>query len=84
VRELRAYFDYLYEQARLARGEGLSAMQAAQRLRLDRWADWGEGERLVVNIANIYGELSGEDPPNPLEGFQQMAELRAQLDADGR
>jgi glyoxylase-like metal-dependent hydrolase (beta-lactamase superfamily II) len=84
VRELRAYFDYLYEQARLARGEGLTAMQAAQRLRLDRWADWGEGERLVVNIANIYGELSGEDPPNPLEGFQQMAELRAHLDADGR
>ena len=81
VRELRAYFEYLYERALEAHEEGLTAMQAAQRLRLDRWADWGEGERLVVNIANIYGELSGQDPPNPLEAFQQMAELRAHLDA---
>ena len=45
---------------------------------LDRWADWKEDERLVVNIANIYAELDGTDqPPNPLEAFQQMAELAA-------
>jgi glyoxylase-like metal-dependent hydrolase (beta-lactamase superfamily II) len=75
VQELRAYFEYLYEQARDAHGEGLTAMQAARRMSLDRWADWGEGERLVVNIANIYGELTGEGPPNPLEAFQLMAEL---------
>jgi cyclase len=81
VRELRAYFEYLYERARAAYGEGLTAMQAAQRLQLDRWADWGEGERLVVNVANVYGELSGDGPPNQLEAFQQMAELRASLDA---
>jgi cyclase len=81
VRELRAYFEYLYEQARAAHGEGLTAMQAARRISLDRWADWGEGERLVVNIANIYGELTGEGPPNPLEAFQLMAELA--LGADG-
>ncbi len=80
VRELRAYFEYLYEQARAARDDGLSALQAAQRMRLDRWADWGEGERLVVNVANVYAELSGENPPNPLEAFQQMAALRAHLD----
>ncbi len=81
VRELRAYFDYLYEQAAAAYRDGLDAMQAAQRLSLDRWADWRERERLVVNVANIYAELSGSEPPNPLEAFQQMAELRASLDA---
>jgi glyoxylase-like metal-dependent hydrolase (beta-lactamase superfamily II) len=75
VRELRAYFDYLYEQARLAHADGLTALQAARRISMDRWAQWGQAERLVVNVATIFGELTGEGPPNALEAFQQMAEL---------
>jgi cyclase len=78
VRELKAYFEYLYDQARRCHGEGMSPLQAARSLRLDRWADWGEAERLVVNLANIYAELDGEpEPLNPLVAFQQMAELSA-------
>jgi cyclase len=75
VRELKAYFEYLYEQARSRHAEGMSALDAARSMSLDRWADWREHERLVVNIASIYAELSGGEPPNPLEAFQQMAEL---------
>jgi glyoxylase-like metal-dependent hydrolase (beta-lactamase superfamily II) len=75
VRETRAYFEYLYEQARLTFAEGMTALQAARSIALDRWAQWGERERLVVNIATIYTELSGGEPQNPLEAFQQMAEL---------
>jgi len=75
VRELKAYFEYLYEQARDCHERGLTALQAARSIALDRWAQWGERERLVVNVANIYGELSGEEPPNPLAAFEQMAEL---------
>jgi glyoxylase-like metal-dependent hydrolase (beta-lactamase superfamily II) len=75
VRELRAYFEYLYDQARARHAQGMTPLQASRSLSLDRWADWGEPERLVVNIANIYSELSGEEPPNPLAAFEQMAEL---------
>ena len=76
VRELKAYFEYLYEQARGCRAEGMTALEAARAIALDRWADWGEAERLVVNIANIYGELEGgQQPINPLTAFEQMAEL---------
>ncbi len=75
VRETRAYFEYLYEQARGAHGEGLTPLQAARQIALDRWAHWGERERLVVNIATIYGELSGDGPPDALVAFQQMAEF---------
>jgi cyclase len=76
VGELRAYFVYLYEQARARYAEGMGALEAARSIALDRWADWGERERLVVNIASIYRELSGsQEPVNPLEAFQQMAEL---------
>jgi len=76
VRELKAYFEYLYEQARSCRAEGMTALEAARAIALDRWADWGDAERLVVNIANIYGELEGDQQPiNPLVAFEQMAEL---------
>ena len=76
VRELKAYFEYLYEQARACHAEGMTPLQAARSISLDRWADWGDAERLVVNIANIYAELDGEQEPlNPLAAFEQMAEL---------
>ncbi len=76
VRELRSYFEYLYERARSLHAEGMSALQAARALELDRWADWKEDERLVVNVANIYAELEPDgEPLNPLAAFQQMAEL---------
>jgi cyclase len=76
VRELKAYFEYLYDQARARHAEGMTALQAARSLALDRWADWGDAERIVVNIANIYGELEGDQQPiNPLVAFEQMAEL---------
>lgn len=76
VRELKAYFEYLYAEARSSHAEGMTALQAARSISLQRWADWGEAERLVVNIANIYGELSDDQEPlNPLTAFEQMAAL---------
>ena len=78
VRETRAYFEYLYEQGRITHAKGMTPLQAARSIAMDRWADWGERERLVVNIGTIHAELSGEDPMNPLEAFQQMAELAAE------
>jgi len=76
VRELQAYFEYLYSEARTRHAEGMTALEAARSLALDRWADWGESERLVVNVANIFHELSGESEPlNPLTQFEQMAQL---------
>jgi cyclase len=76
VRECKAYFEYLYDEARLRHGEGMTALQAARSISVDRWADWGEAERLVVNLANIYAELDGDpEPLNPLVAFQQMADL---------
>jgi cyclase len=76
VRELKGYFEYLYDEARIRHAEGMTALQAARSISLERFADWGEAERLVVNIANIYRELSGEQESlNPLAAFEQMAEL---------
>ncbi len=76
VRELKSYFEYLQERVRACREQGMNPLQAARSISMDRWADWGEGERLVVNIAAIYSELAPEaEATNPLLAFQQMAEL---------
>jgi cyclase len=76
VRELKAYFEYLYEQARTCHAEGMTPLQAARSISLDRWAEWAEPERLVININAIYRELSADDTPtNTLALFEQMAEL---------
>jgi cyclase len=77
VRELKAYFEYLYTESRTRHAEGMTALQAARSISVERWAEWGDSERLVVNIANIYAELAGEEEPlNPLVAFEQMAALR--------
>jgi glyoxylase-like metal-dependent hydrolase (beta-lactamase superfamily II) len=76
VRELRDYFQYLYEQARERHAEGMTPLEAARALALDRWADWKEDERLVVNLANIYAELdAAAEPLNALQAFEAMAQL---------
>ena len=79
VREVKAYFEYLYELAKTCHADGMTALQAARSAALDRWADWGEPERLVVTIANIYSELDDEEPMNPLAAFEQMAQLARPL-----
>jgi glyoxylase-like metal-dependent hydrolase (beta-lactamase superfamily II) len=76
IRELKAYFEYLYAHARASYAEGMTVLQAARSISLERWADWGEGERLAVNVANIYRECSGDQEPlNLLVAFGEMAEL---------
>jgi glyoxylase-like metal-dependent hydrolase (beta-lactamase superfamily II) len=76
VRELKSYFEYLYEQARSCHAAGMASLQAARTISLDRWADWGEPERLAVNLATIYAELDEEiEPLDALAAFAQMAEM---------
>jgi cyclase len=77
VRELKAYFEYLYEQARARHAEGMTPLEATRSISIDRWAQWGESERLLVNVANIFAELSGDpEPMSPLAAFEGMAALR--------
>jgi cyclase len=81
VRELRSYFDYVYDAAHERYERGMSALEAARDISLDRYAAWGEGERLVVNVDAVYRELRDDHSPRDvLALFGQMAEL---ADRDG-
>jgi glyoxylase-like metal-dependent hydrolase (beta-lactamase superfamily II) len=82
VREVRDYLRYVEQEARERHDRGMTPLQAAQDIALDRWADWGEGERLVVNVANVYAEIDGSEP-NVVELLGAMAELDASLRQEG-
>lgn len=76
VRELRAYFVELQAAARPLWEEGLTPLEAARRIHIDRAAGWGEAERLVVNVAACFRDLSGSSTgPDIGELFAGMEAL---------
>jgi cyclase len=74
VRNLRAYFVELEVAARPLFDAGLSPLDAARQLQLDRAAGWGEAERLVVNVAACFRSFGGEAA---VDTFADMAALAA-------
>ena len=76
VGELRSYFEYVRDQARERFHAGMTPLQAARDMAMDRYAAWGDGERLVVNVHTIFRELAGEEGgPDALTAFGEMAAL---------
>jgi len=63
VERLKGYWEYLLSEVRPRHAAGLSPLEAALEIPLDAYVDWGEAERVVVNVASIYRELNGEQEP---------------------
>jgi glyoxylase-like metal-dependent hydrolase (beta-lactamase superfamily II) len=75
VARLKGYWEYLLDEVRQRYEAGLSAQEAARDIPMDAYAAWSDGERLVVNVASIYRELSGQqEHPGTLSLFAMMAE----------
>lgn len=78
VRELRAYFVELEAAALPLWQDGLSPLEAARVLRIDRAAGWGEAERLVVNVAACFRQFAPSEEPLDIAGlFAGMEALAA-------
>ena len=56
---------------------GMDAFDAAQDIALGDYADWGDAERIVVNVDRLYREFSGDDgaPEVARRSSRRMAEL---------
>lgn len=65
VREFRDYLVYLLAESRRCHEAGMSFEQAVDAISMDRWAAWGEEERLCVNVYACYREVSGDTLPRP-------------------
>ncbi|HEY7419415.1 MAG TPA: MBL fold metallo-hydrolase, partial [Ktedonobacteraceae bacterium] len=76
VAELKGYLEYIYQEARKRYEAGMPILEAARDIPLDRYASWTDGERIAVNVATIYQELSGDQTFNTrANAFGLMSEL---------
>ena len=79
VKAVRDYLIYVRDEARKRFDAGLSAFEAAQDINMSDYDSWGDGERIVVNVATLYREFSGTDErPDAATLFGQMAALNKQ------
>jgi len=83
-REMRAYLEYVRDEAHCFFAAGLTVMEAAKRIDLGPYAGWTEPERVVFNLERAYRELRGEPfdtPIDPVAMFRAMHELRQAMRA---
>lgn len=82
VVRLKDYWEYLLREVRQRYEAGMPVQEAARDIPMDAYAAWGDRERVVVNVASIYRELSGEqEHPGTLSLLGLMAEYALQSDS---
>jgi glyoxylase-like metal-dependent hydrolase (beta-lactamase superfamily II) len=64
-RELKAYLDYVYAEARKCFDRGWPETEAARRIDLGPYAAWNAPARLYFNVARAYREFRGEPHDAP-------------------
>lgn len=76
VAAVRDYLLYTEKEARKRYDAGLSAFDAACDIAMTDYDSWGDGERIVINVATLYKEFAGDKTPNEAAAlFGQMAAL---------
>lgn len=77
VRRVQDYLAFCDREARKRYDAGLSVRDAAHDIALGGFADWGDAERIAVNVDTLYRGYSGDHSPrDTLALFALMAELR--------
>lgn len=64
---VKDYLEFVHSEASARHAAGMSAADAVYDINLGEFADWGDSERLVVNVQAVYAELepASELPPIP-------------------
>ena len=74
VRELKHYFEYILVEARKRYDAGMTDEEAARDISWDAFRDWGEAERLIVNVNAAYREFAqSKEPADVMRLFGLMA-----------
>ena len=74
VRALKNYFEFILVEARKRYDAGMSDEEAAQDISWESFRDWGEPERVIVNVNAAYRGFSGDHtPPDVTRLFGLMA-----------
>jgi hypothetical protein len=76
VAAVRDYLAYTRDEARKRFDAGLTAFDAARDIDMSGYDAWGDGERVVINVATLYKEFRGEaEPSDAGDLFAKMGEL---------
>lgn len=67
VRAFKAYLQYIWDQTKARYEAGMSCLDAAFDIAMGEFENWGDAERMVPNVMEIWGELGGERPVVPRE-----------------
>jgi glyoxylase-like metal-dependent hydrolase (beta-lactamase superfamily II) len=67
VRAFKAYLQYIWDETKKRHDAGMSWLDAAFDIALGDFDHWGDAERMVPNVMEIWGELSGTRPAVPRE-----------------
>ncbi len=81
VQAMKDYLLYIKQEARRRFDAGMPVFEAARDISLDRFAGWGDAERMVVNVASLYREFGATQPLDVLQLFGEMGRLRSELQA---
>ncbi len=78
VEAVKRYLEHILRETRERHAAGMSSYEAARDIDLGEFADWGESERIAVNVDTIYQELDPtHQPADVVERFTRMAEMAA-------
>lgn len=76
VMRVRQYLAYIRDEAKKRYDTGMGAFEAARSIALDDYANWGDSERIAVNVATLYREFGSTDTPSdPAAMFGWMAQI---------
>jgi len=77
VKRVAEYLAYVDREARSRFDAGLGVREAALDIALGDYANWGDAERIAVNVDSLYREYRGDGKVTPvIELFALMAEVR--------
>ncbi len=74
--DMAAYVAWLADYAAEAHAAGWQPLEAARRADLGRFAQWGESERVVGNLARAYAERDGAPPGAPIDTLAAVLAMR--------
>ncbi len=76
ARAVREYLSFIDVEARARFDAGMSACDAAKDIGLGEYANWGDAERLAVNVHSLYREYDPSLPtPDVMAIFNEMSVL---------
>lgn len=80
VREVQRYLVHIDQEARRCHASGLGVEAATNEIARGCFVNWGDRERVAINVDTVYREITGQvRPPDVIEAFARMARLSDRL-----